>query len=291
MARLGNRILLAWTEGTGDGNGSMLSRAMLLDASTGQPVSAPVTITSPTGSAGYPRVVAGLNGYLVVFSGWADLQNYFLARAWPATVFASRIDTAGNVLDASPVALSEAGTAHSVADVRFNGTDYVVTWADNRNHLSAQHGGVYPPEDADTGTFMQDIFMTRVSPATGLVPNTLTQTGTSTTTASGYRDSPGLAIGSNQVVEVHNVFAAGASSGLYFRWLDVGALPGPSASFADTVNALDTLPTYASPSGLYGLSQIATNAQSALVAFVGAPLPSGGYGALRASLIFPRADQ
>jgi hypothetical protein len=291
MARLGNRILLAWTEGTGNGDGSMVSRAMLLDAATGQPVSSPVTITSPTGFAGYPRVVAGTNGYLLVFSGWSDSRNYFLARAWSATLYASRIDAGGQLLDAQPVALSDAGTAHSVADVRFDGKDFVVTWADNRNHLLAEHAGVYPPEDADTGTFMQDIFMTRVSPVTGTVPNALAPTGSSTSTTSAYRDSPGLAIGPNQAVEVHNVFASGAASGLYFRWLDAAALPASSASLPDNVYALDTLPTYSYPSGLYGVSQIAGNPQSALVVFVGAPIPSGGYGALRASMILPRANR
>jgi hypothetical protein len=291
MARLGSRILLAWTEGTGNDDGSMLSRAMLLDATTGQPVSPPVTITSPTGSAGYPRVVAGNDGYLLVFSGWSDSRNYFLARAWSATLYASRIDTGGQLLDAQPVALSDAGTAHSVADVRFNGSDYVVTWADNRNHLLADHAGVYPPEDANTGTFMQDVFMTRVSPLTGTVPSALAQSGSSTTATNAYRDSPGLAIGLNQAVEVHNVFASDAASGLYFRWLDPAALPASLAGLPDNAYALDTLPTYSYPSGIYGLSQIACNAQSALVVFFGAPISSGGYAALRASMILPRANR
>jgi hypothetical protein len=269
LARLGDRILMAWAEETGNADGTRQIRAMLLDAATGQPVSSPVSIAAPGADVGYPRVVAGADGFLVAFSGWADRYNGTLARAYAATIYASRIGTNGQVIDPQPVALSTAGTAHGVAEARFNGTDYVVSWPDNRNHLQDAHGGVYPPEDADMGTFSQDIFATLVSPSTGSVKAGLPATGISTTSVTAYRDSSALAMTTSQIVDVHNVFAAGTASGVYLRRLDASWSATGPASSPDNLYALDALPTFSQRPFLYGLTQVAGNASSALAVFVG----------------------
>jgi hypothetical protein len=282
LSRIGNRLLLAWAERS---DSAQVIKAMLLDAANGQPVSSPVTVSSLTGDAGFPRLATDGQGWLLVFSAWSDRQNYSQARAYPATLHSVRLNGAGAVLDAVPRAISQAGTAHSVADVSFDGTDYAVAWADNRDHLGAPHGGVFPPEDAYTGTYRQDVFVTRLLPGSGQVAVGMPATGVAITTISAYRDSPGLAVIGTRMFEVHNVFQTNASSGIYYRWLD-RPVSATAAQQADNRDAIDNIPTYGRWDGAYGQTVAAAHGAGALVAFLGAA-GATGYPEVRMTFILP----
>jgi hypothetical protein len=283
MARLGDRILLAWNE-SAPGDGVLHVRAMLLDAATGQPASAAVTLAS-SGYSGYPRVAASVDGYLVGFSSYTTAGNYWLARAWPATLMASRIDAAGQPVDAQPFALSEPGSAHGVADVQYDGHDFVVTWADNRNHPDAPLGSVSPPEDAYAGSYLQDVFMTKVSFASGAAAAGWPATGAAISATLAYRDSPALVFGMDQVLAADDLLGASMENGIYFRWLPSTLAPTDALAVPDNVLALDTLPSTSVAFGQYSLVQAAGGPKGALVTFFGGA--SGKAGALHASLVLP----
>jgi hypothetical protein len=284
LSRIGNRLLLAWAERS---DSAQVIKAMLLDAANGKPVSSPVTVSALTGDAGFPRLATAGQEWLLVFSAWSDRQNYSQARAYPATLHAVRLNGAGAVLDAVPRAISQTDTAHSVADVSFDGTDYVVAWADNRDHLGAPHGGVFPPEDAYTSTYRQDVFVTRLLPSSGQVAVGMPATGLAITTISAYRDSPGLAVIGTRMFEVHNVFRTNASDGIYYRWLD-RPLSATAAQQADNRDAIDNIPTYGRWDGAYGQTVTAAHGAGALVAFLGA-VGATGYPEVRMTFILPPA--
>jgi hypothetical protein len=284
LSRLGDRLLLAWSERSSSGQ---VIRAMLIDATSAQPTSSPLTIASPTGYAGFPRLATDGQGWLLVFSAWADGSNYGEARAYSATLHAVRLDGTATVLDSAPRALSEAGTAHSVAEVRFDGSNYVVAWADNRNHLGAPNHGTVPPQDAYTGTYMQDIFMTRLVPATGEVVTGMPATGESITSIAAYRDSPALAFVGTRALEVHNVFDTSASHGIYYRWLET-PLSSAAAQVADNRDAVANLGTFHYPAATYGQSVAAVHGMGALVAFMG-DAGSTGYPEIHFTFVLPPA--
>lgn len=285
LSRIGNRLLAAWAERSSEA-GAQVIRTLLIDATSLQPLSSPTTIRSPTGYAGFPRLATDGQGWLLVFSAWQDSGNHAEARAYPATLHAMRLSEAGVPLDATSRALSHTGTAHSVADVLFDGTDYVVTWADNRNHLAAAAGvGSLSPVDAWTGTFVQDIFASRLVPATGLAAAGTPATGFAITQLTARRDSPRLAMVGTRLFEVHSVFGTSASDGLYYRWLE-SPLVGAAADVADNRDAIVSVETFGVRDGPYGQSVVASHGGGALVAFHGG-LGANGYAESRIALILP----
>lgn len=86
-----------------------------------------------------PAVAFGNNEFLVV---WHDYRN------GPADIYATRVDTAGRVLDSAGIAVARVAHEQRYPAVAFDGVDFMVTWEDGRY--------------SDT---LQDIYAARVSPA------------------------------------------------------------------------------------------------------------------------------
>jgi hypothetical protein len=73
-----------------------------------------------------PAVASAPGGALVV---WSDARNPYTGNE----IYGTRISNAGVVLDTTNVAISLSGAVETSPTVAFNGTNYLVAWADYRN--------------------------------------------------------------------------------------------------------------------------------------------------------------
>jgi hypothetical protein len=71
-----------------------------------------------------PQVAYGATSYLVV---WQDYRG-----GSSISTYAARVSTSGDVLDPNGIVVSTAGNSQAYASVAFDGTDYLVVWADLR---------------------------------------------------------------------------------------------------------------------------------------------------------------
>jgi hypothetical protein len=140
----GTNWLVVWqdyrTGSSGDVYGARVSTAgaVLDSVSTGIAISAGATADELS-----PRVASNGSAYLVV---WQDSRN---VATTSTDIYGARVSTAGAVLDASGIQVSNAATDQFYAVVAFDGTNYMVVWQDGG-------GGIYG---------------NRVAPATGALLN------------------------------------------------------------------------------------------------------------------------
>jgi len=100
------------------------------------------------------RIAAGDMGYLVVWEDQRTVQQGYLT--WPTyplmgnlkDIYAARLDVNGNLLDPSPIIISNAGLNQSKPDVAWNGQNWLVVWETMRSDWY----------------FFTDILAVRVSP-------------------------------------------------------------------------------------------------------------------------------
>jgi hypothetical protein len=90
-------------------------------------------VLNPTGTAlcaeaqnqQYPDVVFSGSHYMIVWEDYRGGVNW--------DIFGSRVDTAGNILDPSGLAITTAGNNQRYPAVAFGNNTYLVGWSDNRN--------------------------------------------------------------------------------------------------------------------------------------------------------------
>ncbi|MEA2175687.1 MAG: hypothetical protein QOD00_3279 [Blastocatellia bacterium] len=100
-----------------------------------------------------PQIVKGANGYLAV---WTDYRTAFRTGAiyegqglgTMADIYAARLDAAGNLLDTTPIIISQAPYNQSVPHVAWNGQNWLVTWTTER----------------ESDRYYYDVLAVRVSP-------------------------------------------------------------------------------------------------------------------------------
>lgn len=121
IARAANGVSLAvWSDDrTGDHDvyGALLDPSGVLLTPLGG-----FTIVGSAGThEGDPRIAACGNTFLVV---WVDGRSSDIPASSTTDIFATRVDTAGVVLDPTPIAISEQeGTQHNVRGVASDGVD------------------------------------------------------------------------------------------------------------------------------------------------------------------------
>ncbi len=94
---------------------------------------------------GVPSVASNGSDYLVT---WAD------ARSGNSDIYANRVSTAGEVQDASGIAVSTADGEQKMPCVASNGTDYLIAWADLR---SGTDNGVYASRVSAAGQVLDTV--------------------------------------------------------------------------------------------------------------------------------------
>ena len=75
-----------------------------------------------------PSISRGGNQYLVA---WADFRtggSTLIADESSADVYAARLDTAGNLIDTTPIPLTLAAGDQTEPEVSWNGTNWLVIW-------------------------------------------------------------------------------------------------------------------------------------------------------------------
>jgi large repetitive protein len=94
----------------------------------------------------YPVVAFDGTNYLVV---WEDARNSADALNWD--VYGARVDASGTVLDPRGIAISTADYSQWCPTVAFDGTNYLVVWADSRESDEEQLSDVYGARVGQSG--------------------------------------------------------------------------------------------------------------------------------------------
>jgi hypothetical protein len=90
-----------------------------------------------------PSIIFGGANYMVA---WEDLRN-----GGEADIYGARVNQTGTVLDPSGIAVSMAGNKQTSSSVAFNGTNYLVVWADRRSSSIAD---IYGTRINQAGTIL-----------------------------------------------------------------------------------------------------------------------------------------
>ncbi len=88
------------------------------------------TFRPPDGDQTVPSVAFDGTNYLIV---WED------HRTNTGDIYGARVSEAGVLLDPGGISISQPGFEQLTPSVAFGGTNYLVTWADNRTDLSFDH--------------------------------------------------------------------------------------------------------------------------------------------------------
>ena len=141
IASDGTQCLVVWTDLSttySNVHGARVSASgAILDA-------AGIAISTATNSQRSPAVAFDGTNYLVV---WEDLRN---AAPYLNDIYASRVTTAGVVLDPAGKAIMKAGGTQMEPAVAFNGTNYLVVWVDSRG--ADGNGSVFGSRVNTSGT-------------------------------------------------------------------------------------------------------------------------------------------
>jgi hypothetical protein len=138
VASDGTNYLVVWQEARSGGYSEDIY-GMLIDASGNQLNEDAIAISTSVGSQKYPAVAFDSNStYLVV---WQD------NRSDNSDIYGTRVTTSGNVLDPPGIAISTATGRQQFPSIAFDGTNFLVVWADER--------GGSPSADDIYGTLVQ----------------------------------------------------------------------------------------------------------------------------------------
>jgi len=180
-----SQYLVAWTTAHGIRAARLSPTGKLLDQ---------VPIAVRDGLAGAPSVAVAFDG-----TNYRVAWNEIDVPANRHDILASRVSTAGAVLDATPITVSDAAFDQLAPDVAFDGSNYLVVWQDFRGST-------------------RDVYASRVSPA-GVV---LDPSGLAVSTASRDQTSPAVVWGGTEYL---------------VAWSDARAGPGKQDLYAARVSA------------------------------------------------------
>ncbi|MFT3769016.1 MAG: hypothetical protein QM820_26550 [Minicystis sp.] len=164
LAPSASGLLMVWDDGRRNEGGDVYAtRATALGAPLDP---AGVAVTEAPGTQEQPRVASDGKGWLVV---WTDYRSTY------HSVFGRRVDAAGQPLDdAGGFPISTGQGAREMADVAFDGNNYVVVWQDRRGPAADIYAARVTPDgkvlDADGVLLSTDVgekAYPRVSPGPG----------------------------------------------------------------------------------------------------------------------------
>jgi hypothetical protein len=198
----GNNYFVVWSD-TRNGNYDIYGTFISDSGSVSSPMG--IKIAQKVNNQYNCAVAFDGNNYLVV---WQDYRN----NASESDIYGCRVAKSGAILDTANIAITRAANNQSVPAITFNGTDYIVAWADYRN-----------------GTGFSDIYYTMVDTA-GSVLDTI---GTAACAAPRNQWKPTLArIGDS-------VFIAWADERSYSSYWDIRSnLIDGNGNLADTSSVL-----------------------------------------------------
>lgn len=105
-----------------------------------------IVISNQAQTQAYPAVACGDAGCLVVWEDFRDGSN--------SHVYGARVTAAGAVLDPSGIPLAATVRRQAAPAVAWNGTSYLVVWADQRNWLSGLGFDIYGARVSTTGVVL-----------------------------------------------------------------------------------------------------------------------------------------
>ncbi len=144
VAVIGANYLVVWADdrnGKEDIYGARVTGAGAISDPTG------IAVSTAPGNQLSPAVAADGNNYVVV---WEDHRNQAVSGA---DIYAARVTTNGMVLDSGGIPISTAANDQTTPAVAFNGTNYLVVWADSRA-LGANGSDIYAARLAPNGAVL-----------------------------------------------------------------------------------------------------------------------------------------
>ena len=105
-----------------------------------------IVISAARGDQALPAVAFDGTNFMVV---WEDFRNL---TDWD--IYGARVDTAGSVLDPSGIPISTASSDQYAPSLAFDGTNYLVTWADARSSGAEAYCDIYGARVSTSGTVL-----------------------------------------------------------------------------------------------------------------------------------------
>ena len=119
----GTNYLVAWSD---SGSGNIFGTRVSLAGTVLDPGG--IRISDGVGRTGKPTIAFGGTNYLVA---WED------TRFGCCSIYGTRVSPAGSVLDPGGIAIATRGREQVEPTAAFDGTNYLVAWADNRSVVSS----------------------------------------------------------------------------------------------------------------------------------------------------------
>jgi len=142
----GSQFLVVWHwSGTGS-TGYDIAGARVSTAGTVLDTTA-LVVSNATGNQQYPTLEANGSTFLVA---WDDLRNTATSSN---DIYAARVNSGGNVLDATGIAVTTAAETQRYPAVSSNGSDWLIAWEDRRNY-SITWTDVYGARVSTAGTVL-----------------------------------------------------------------------------------------------------------------------------------------
>jgi len=172
--------LVVWQEDRGGGPPFDIY-GMRIDASGNQLDEDAIAISTSAGSQEYPAVAFDNDSiYLVVWHDDRSGSSY--------DIFGARVSTSGNVLDAPGISISTATGRQRFPSVAFDGTNFLVVWADERD-----------------GSSTDDIYGTLVEPD----GNVISPSGNVIADDANWQDNPSVAFDGTNYLVVWDDYGSG----------------------------------------------------------------------------------
>jgi hypothetical protein len=107
-----------------------------------------------------PAIASGSNGYLVVWEDNRSSQGGFVKAPnglhANRDVYAARLDTGGNLVDATPIVVNQDPFDQVTPQVAWNGENYLVVWKSSRSTQSYVTSGIYAARVSPAGVVLDD---------------------------------------------------------------------------------------------------------------------------------------
>jgi hypothetical protein len=133
----GTNYLVAWSDGGAIYGTRVTEEGTVLDSA--------IPIATASGTADSPALAFDGTNYLVV---WED----FVGSPTGSDIYGARVNPDGTVLDPTGFAISSAANNQTSPTLAFDGTNYLVAWADSR--MAANNHDIYGARVSPTGSVL-----------------------------------------------------------------------------------------------------------------------------------------